>query len=282
MTKPGMTMNLGGPGGITMFGPSMPFMPWTMPGLPGTMNMNGMTMTMPGMTMAKPGMPMTMSGMPRTMTMNGMPAMPSVLSHMSMKGTELPAMTVATPGVVSNVGNQIGVQMGRKKRAAQFNNWGSQIGQQISGGYGGGWGGFGGYRGFGGGQFNNYGSQIGQQFGRKKRSAQFNNWGSQIGQQISGGVSSHFGPLCGSFGCLPRFNPGGGGGFNNYGSQIGRQIDQSTKFIFPGMNVRRKKRSAQFNNWGSQIGQQIDQSTRFNFGPMPSMGGGFGRGWGNY
>ena len=47
----------------------------------------GMTMTMPGMTMAKPGMPMTMSGMPRTMTMNGMPAMPSFLSHMSMKGT---------------------------------------------------------------------------------------------------------------------------------------------------------------------------------------------------
>ena len=49
----------------------------------------GMTMTMPGMTMAKPGMPMTMTipGMPRTMTMNGMPAMPSFLSHMSMKGT---------------------------------------------------------------------------------------------------------------------------------------------------------------------------------------------------
>ena len=44
-------------------------------------------MTMPGMTMAKPGMPMTMSGMPRTMTMNGMSAMPSFLSHMSMKGT---------------------------------------------------------------------------------------------------------------------------------------------------------------------------------------------------
>ena len=47
----------------------------------------GMTMTMPGMTMAKPGMPMTMPGMPRTMTMNGMPAMPSFPSHMSMKGT---------------------------------------------------------------------------------------------------------------------------------------------------------------------------------------------------
>ena len=47
----------------------------------------GMTMTMPGMTMAKPGMPMTMSGIPRTMTMNGMSAMPSFLSHMSMKGT---------------------------------------------------------------------------------------------------------------------------------------------------------------------------------------------------
>ena len=44
-------------------------------------------MTMPGMTKAKPGMPMTMSGMPRTMTMNGMPAMPSFLSHMSVKGT---------------------------------------------------------------------------------------------------------------------------------------------------------------------------------------------------
>ena len=47
----------------------------------------GMTMTMPGMTMAKPGMPITMSGLPRTMTMNGMSAMPSFLSHMSMKGT---------------------------------------------------------------------------------------------------------------------------------------------------------------------------------------------------
>merc|ERR1719158_1979617 len=40
MTKPGM-MNIGGPGGITMFRPGMPFMPWTMPGLPGTMRMNG-------------------------------------------------------------------------------------------------------------------------------------------------------------------------------------------------------------------------------------------------
>merc|ERR1719433_1272769 len=204
-----------------------------------------------------------------------------------MKGTELPAMTVATPGVVSNVGkqdgvqnvattgtfnnvgSQIGVQMGRKKRSAQFNNWGSQIGQQISGGYGGGWGGFGGYRGFGGGQFNNYGSQIGQQFGRKKRSAQMNNYGSQIGTQINREVSSHFGPLCGSFGWLPRFNPGGGGGLNNVGPQMGRQIDQSPRFNFPGMNVRRKKRSAQFNNWGSQIGQQISGGY-----------GGFGRGWG--
>ena len=40
MTMPGM-MNMGGPGGITMMRPGMPFMPWTMPGLPGTMNMNG-------------------------------------------------------------------------------------------------------------------------------------------------------------------------------------------------------------------------------------------------
>ena len=40
MTMPGM-MNMGGPGGITMMRPGMPFMPWTMPGLPGTMRMNG-------------------------------------------------------------------------------------------------------------------------------------------------------------------------------------------------------------------------------------------------
>ena len=37
MTKPGM-MNIGGPGGITMMRPGMP---WTIPGLPGTMTMNG-------------------------------------------------------------------------------------------------------------------------------------------------------------------------------------------------------------------------------------------------
>ena len=40
MTKPGM-MNIGGPGGITMMRPGMPYMPWSMPGLPGTMTMNG-------------------------------------------------------------------------------------------------------------------------------------------------------------------------------------------------------------------------------------------------
>ena len=40
MTKPGM-MNIGGPGGITMMRPGMPYMPWTIPGLPGTMTMNG-------------------------------------------------------------------------------------------------------------------------------------------------------------------------------------------------------------------------------------------------
>merc|ERR1719278_1102059 len=65
--------------------------------------------------------------------------------------TKLPTMTVATPGVVSNVGKQVGVQ-----NVATT------------------------------GTFNNVGSQIGQQIGRKKRAAQFNNWGSQIGQQISG------------------------------------------------------------------------------------------------
>merc|ERR1711881_251226 len=95
--------------------------------------------------------------------------------------------------------------MSRKKRSAQFgggsgfNNWGSQIGQQIdsstkfnfgpmpainwNGGMGMGMPPMG-----GGGQFNNFNSQIGQQVaGRKKRSAQFNNVGSQIGQQFGGG-----------------------------------------------------------------------------------------------
>ena len=67
-------------------------------------------------------------------------ATPGVVSNV---GKQVGVQNVATTGTFNNVGSQIGVQMGRKKRAAQFNNWGSQIGQQSSRGYGGGFGGFG-------------------------------------------------------------------------------------------------------------------------------------------
>ena len=95
---------------------------------------------------------------------------------------------------------------------------------------------------------NSFNSYYSGHSGTQVNTAQFNNWGSQIGTQVYKGVSSNFGPLCGSFGCLPKFSSGGGGGFNNLGSQIGTQIDQGTRFNFPGM---------------SQIGQQ------FGHAPMP-------------
>ena len=60
-------------------------------------------------------------------------ATPGVVSNV---GKQVGVQNVATTGTFNNVGSQIGVQMGRKKRAAQFNNWGSQIGQQIGGGFG--------------------------------------------------------------------------------------------------------------------------------------------------
>ena len=119
-------------------------------------------MTMPGMTMVNPWMTMATSGLVGNI------------------GKQIGVQKVATNGTFNNIGSQIGIQVGRKKRAAQFNNLGSQIGQQIDqsqnfnfGPMMNNWGGYrfgGGYRGFGGSQFNNYGSQIGQQFGRKKRS----------------------------------------------------------------------------------------------------------------
>ena len=70
-------------------------------------------MTMPGMTMVNPWMTMATSGLVGNI------------------GKQIGVQKVATNGTFNNIGSQIGVQVGRKKRAAQFNNLGSQIGQQI-------------------------------------------------------------------------------------------------------------------------------------------------------
>ena len=76
-----------------------------------------------------------------------MPSMSSI--------TNFPPMKMATPALVSNISKQVGiqkvapngifnntgsqilgVQVRRKKRSAQFNNYRSQIGQQFGGGGG--------------------------------------------------------------------------------------------------------------------------------------------------
>ena len=46
---------------------------------------------------------------------------PGVVSNV---GKQVGVQNVATNGTFNNVGSQIGVQMGRKKRAAQFNGFG--------------------------------------------------------------------------------------------------------------------------------------------------------------
>merc|ERR1712087_539322 len=84
--------------------PAIPVVPTK----PMTMTMNGMTMTMPGLT---PGTKLP------TMTV----ATPGVVSNV---GKQVGVQNVATTGTFNNVGSQIGVQMGRKKRAAQFNGFG--------------------------------------------------------------------------------------------------------------------------------------------------------------
>ena len=48
-------------------------------------------------------------------------ATPGVVSNV---GKQVGVQNVATTGTFNNVGSQIGVQMGRKKRAAQFNGFG--------------------------------------------------------------------------------------------------------------------------------------------------------------
>ena len=86
-----------------------------------------------------------------------MPSMSSI--------TNFPPMKMATPALVSNISKQNGIQ--KVAPNGILNNTGSQIGVQVR-------------RKKRSAQFKNYRSQIGQQFGRKKRSAQFNNFGSQI------------------------------------------------------------------------------------------------------
>merc|ERR1712241_1158103 len=152
---------------------------------------------------------------------------------------------------ISNVGSQIGQQI---DGSTIFNfspmpkiDWNMLMGMPHFGG---------------GGQFNNFNSQVGQQVGRKKRSAQFAkflNVGSQIGQQIDGSTSFNFGPM-------PTMNwpvtmgmphMGGGGQFNNFNSQVGQQVARGNMGSRSnmGMGMPPMGGGGQFNNYGSQIGQ---------------------------